>query len=573
MFKMKSIPAALLVALTAVPAWADPTSYTLPSGVKVIDIVPSNAAGVSHNTYSDFNVDRKGLILNNSIVDVTNTHGTISKNTNLRTGSASVILNEVISSTHSTLKGFIEVNGAKADVIIANPNGIICAGCSFINTNKAILTTGKPNISTNGSIDSYTVDKGKIIIRDDGMYAPNSFALVMASAIDITGMITAQNASISSGSFTLNNKTGVVTSAGKAAEGMLIAMPNYSLDISRLGGIKANSISMVGNDSGFGVRNKGTIIADSSLAIMSNGVLFNRGTISSPSTRATQIVSAGKMTNTGTLSSNGTLVLSSNKGIDNEGTITTSRQLMLTAAGGNLSNSGTINGTSMLMVTTAGNLDTTSGSQMLSDNTVSITAYKNVKNAGTIKGKNTNIAFKGTRLEVSGEIAANERIIIQSVGTNALGTGAISNSGKINGKKVSIETLGNLSQSKNGAVKATDTLVVRSNELQNGGLLNGANSVDIANNSTYNTTGTISGKSVNIVTRNTLWNENNIIADNDMVLSTQGVGNIVNRGTISAGENLTMTAKEVQNGSYKCGLFNLFTCKGGQISGKNVVVN
>ncbi|MCH4565691.1 filamentous hemagglutinin N-terminal domain-containing protein, partial [Halomonas sp. EGI 63088] len=97
-------------------------------------------------------------ILNNSGDDVSHsTFGNIARNNNLTAGSASVILNEVTSKNASSLKGFIEVNGQKADVVIANPNGITCSGCSFVNTNKAILTTGKVNMTDDGAIGSYTV--------------------------------------------------------------------------------------------------------------------------------------------------------------------------------------------------------------------------------------------------------------------------------------------------------------------------------------------------------------------------------------------------------------------------------
>ena len=94
--------------------------------------------------YREFNVDSNGVVLNNSASDLTHaTLGNIAKNNNLTNGSASVILNEVTSNRASSLNGFIEVAGQRADVVIANPNGISCSGCSFINTNKAVLTTGE----------------------------------------------------------------------------------------------------------------------------------------------------------------------------------------------------------------------------------------------------------------------------------------------------------------------------------------------------------------------------------------------------------------------------------------------
>jgi filamentous hemagglutinin family protein len=135
------------------------------------------------------------------------THGNIAKNNNLTNGSASVILNEVTSNKMSNLQGFIEVNGQKADVVIANPNGITCSGCSFINTNKAVLTTGQVNLSDTGAIDSYTVTQGKITIDDKGMNASNSYAALLADAIAINGTMTAANAMVGAGNLTFDNKT------------------------------------------------------------------------------------------------------------------------------------------------------------------------------------------------------------------------------------------------------------------------------------------------------------------------------------------------------------------------------
>lgn len=144
MFKFKFTYVALAAALSSSYVYADPTVWTHSSGATVVDIETPNAAGVSHNMYRDFNVSNKGMILNNSSSDLTHdTLGNIAKNNNLANGGASVILNEVTSNKSSSLNGFIEVAGQKADVIIANPNGISCSGCSFINTDRAVLTTGR----------------------------------------------------------------------------------------------------------------------------------------------------------------------------------------------------------------------------------------------------------------------------------------------------------------------------------------------------------------------------------------------------------------------------------------------
>lgn len=51
-----------------------------------------------------------------------------------------------------------------AKVIVANPYGIGCNGCGFINTPNVTLTTGKPVIDRAGQLKSYQVDGGAVTI-------------------------------------------------------------------------------------------------------------------------------------------------------------------------------------------------------------------------------------------------------------------------------------------------------------------------------------------------------------------------------------------------------------------------
>src|SRR5690606_33621686 len=122
-----------------------PTLDTAANGTDVMNIANPDRNGLSHNLYNRFDVGSDGLILNNSSrVSLTQQAGYIEGNANLSSGSARVILNEVIQPDISNLNGYIEVAGAKADVIVANPWGISCDGCGFINTGRATLTTGSP---------------------------------------------------------------------------------------------------------------------------------------------------------------------------------------------------------------------------------------------------------------------------------------------------------------------------------------------------------------------------------------------------------------------------------------------
>ena len=112
-------------ALVAVPGWprADrgrphssrqqrPTVLTAPNGVPLVNIQTPSAAGVSRNTYRQFDVQQQGAILNNSRTQVqTQLGGWVGGNPWLARGCARVILNEVNSSDPSQLRGYVEVAG------------------------------------------------------------------------------------------------------------------------------------------------------------------------------------------------------------------------------------------------------------------------------------------------------------------------------------------------------------------------------------------------------------------------------------------------------------------------------
>ena len=115
------------------------------NNVPIVNIAKPNTNRVSHNKFIDYNVNKEGLILNNSgKKSQTKLAGEIERNPNLgKDESAVLIINEVTSSNPTHLNGFTEVAGNKADVIVANPNGIKVNGGGFINTARATLVTGK----------------------------------------------------------------------------------------------------------------------------------------------------------------------------------------------------------------------------------------------------------------------------------------------------------------------------------------------------------------------------------------------------------------------------------------------
>ncbi|MDO7597088.1 MAG: hemagglutinin repeat-containing protein, partial [Pseudomonadota bacterium] len=234
--------------------------YVSPNGVPVVDIATANANGLSHNKFNQYNVDSIGLVLNNNAgpgltAVQSQLAGQVQVNPNLN-NAAGVILNEVVSANRSTLAGYTEVAGTKADVIVANPWGITCSGCGFINTDRVTLSTGTP-VFNNGNLTGFDVKQGDVLVNGTGadLSAQKMFDVV-ARSIKLDGQVNADDLKLIAGSneWDYSSRTATATTPTGPA-------PAYAIDSTMLGGMYAGRVELIANEAGVGVRMLGDAAA------------------------------------------------------------------------------------------------------------------------------------------------------------------------------------------------------------------------------------------------------------------------------------------------------------------------
>lgn len=262
-FPLAISPLAAFSQTTVQVAGGTTSAYVAPNGVPVVNIANPNSAGLSHNQYHRYDVEARGLVLNNSqAAIVSQLAGRIEGNANL-SAAAQVILNEVVSNNRSVLAGFTEVAGAKAAVVVANPYGITCNGCGFINSDRVTLTTGVP-VLDNGRLAAFRVAGGDVLIGGNGLNASAQEMLdIVTRSVKIEGAInTAASGQLDivAGANEWDYDTRAVT-GGATPSG---AAPSYAIDSTVLGGMYAGQIRLVATEAGVGVRMLGEAAARAS---------------------------------------------------------------------------------------------------------------------------------------------------------------------------------------------------------------------------------------------------------------------------------------------------------------------
>ena len=310
----------------------------------IINIVKPDSNGLSHNKFTDFNVPGNGIVFNNHTGSAQyNSHlaGALNANANLQGNAAKLILTEVTGTGKTNLKGMLEIAGTKADLVIANPNGIVGKGFGFINVGRATLTTGVPDWGADGKLNGFSVAKGTIDIQNAGLtedqrtdYRPDKLD-IMARAIKINDELWANEAiNVVAGSNEVKYNTDGSLEVHKTTA--TAEKPQVALDVAALGGMYAGRIMLVGTEKGLGMNIGGNLKAQENLSITNDGrIVFTKNAGSSNT--------ADGLSNKDytSLTSDGNVMVSSTEDIENSSVITAQKDMTLTV-GGKLTNSGTL---------------------------------------------------------------------------------------------------------------------------------------------------------------------------------------------------------------------------------------
>ncbi len=236
------------------------------NGVTVVDIVKPSASGLSHNQFNEFNVNKAGAVLNNSLsAGQSQLAGQLSANQNLNGQAASIILNEVISRNPSLLLGKQEVFGMTADYILANPNGITCNSCGFINTNRNSLVVGNPLVDQ-GNLQGFdTRNNTNLLNIGEGYTALGGTLDLIAPRISMIGDIDSRE------------DINIILGQNKvSADGKVIKSQKYigeAFDSRMFGSMQANRIRIINTADGNGVNISTNLRGHKSVDISTPGAL------------------------------------------------------------------------------------------------------------------------------------------------------------------------------------------------------------------------------------------------------------------------------------------------------------
>ncbi|MCK7049925.1 hemagglutinin repeat-containing protein [Enterobacter roggenkampii] len=584
----------------AVAAALTPTGQTTVdragNGVPVVNIATPNGAGISHNQFGEYNVGKEGLILNNGTDRLTRTQlgGLIQNNPNLQAGrEAKGIINEVTGASRSQLQGYTEVAGKAANVMVANPYGITCNGCGFINTPNVTLTTGKPQFDASGNLQALEVTKGAITVEGQGLDASKSDALsIIARATEVNAAIHANDLKVTAGANRVGTDGSVRPIAGEGAA------PVVAVDTGALGGMYANRIRLVSSETGVGVNlgnltaRQGDIqldaggkltvtnsLASGSITANGAGVVLNGshqagGALNvassqdmelNNSTLASQgdmrLSAAGKVQTTGGgTNSAGALSVSSGQGMTlsntslvSRGAATLDSKATLTVNGGGVSAQGgaltvtSKQGMALADATLTGQADTTlstdgsltqRGGSATSKGALSVAAGKDITLTNTRSGSDTRATLSsgGTLSSTASAVSAGENL--------ALSGGQLVLDGQSRADATGDIRLTGSAVSNQGQVNAGRDIALSGDRVSTSGQLAAKGHLDV-NAGVLTNGGTVQGNDVTLKGQ-TVTNSGTLQSAGNLALS---VDTLEQRGTLSAKGNANVTAQQALRNS------------------------
>lgn len=471
------------------------------NGVPVVNIATPDGAGISHNRFTDYNVGKEGLILNNATgkLNPTQLGGLIQNNPNLKAGGeAKGIINEVTGGKRSLLQGYTEVAGKAANVIVANPYGITCDGCGFINTPHATLTTGRPVMNADGSLQALEVTEGSITINGAGLDGTRSDAVsIIARATEVNAALHAKDLTVTAGAnrITADGRVSALKGEGD--------VPKVAVDTGALGGMYARRIHLTSTESGVGV-NLGNLYArEGDIILSSSGKLVLKNSLAGGNTTVTgaDVSLSGDNKAGGNLSVTGTTGLTLN-----QSRLVTDKNLVLSSSGQIVQNGGELTAGQNAMLS-AQHLNQTSGAVNAAENVTLTTTGDTTLKGRSVAGKILTVSSGS--LNNGGTLVAGRDATVK--------TGTFSNTGAVqgNGLKVTATDL-----TSTGSIKSGSTLDISA---RNATLSGDAGAKDSARV-------TVSG---------TLENRGRLVSDDVLTLSATQINN---SGTLSGAKELVASA-------------------------------
>ncbi len=500
------------------------------NGVPVVNIAKPNGSGLSHNQFKDYNVGSNGVILNNATntAQATQLGGIILGNPNLQGTAAKVILNEVNGGNPSQLRGYTEVAGQSAHVIVANPYGITCNGCGFINTPKATLTTGKPIIE-NGQVGRYQVDQGSVAIEGAGLNANNvdRFEIITRSA-KINAEIQAKNLTIVAGRNDVNANT--LNATARADDGS--AKPELAIDSSALGGMYAGAIKLVGTEAGVGVKLDGKMVASGGdIQLDANGHLS-----------LAQTAAAGAVDiKAKSLETRGQVYAGSRLDVKTQGDLTSQNNLVARdsihlESGGTLSNNGIIEAGVNADNSRNDTGDITLIAKQLNNGGKTVIASRdlNVTTTAALNNQGGTLSGQG-KTTVTGNVVDNR------------------NKGRILGNTELHLSADQVLNSQGGLINSQGLLTANLGHLENNaGELSSLNSATLVLGSLDNLTGLVmAGKNLDITNADAINNQGGELSSQGIVTVRTASLDNSNKGTVAANGKLLVSATGAVNNADK----------------------